>query len=78
MAKRSKRMREVEKLVDPTKVYKLEEAIDILKKSPERTTALLLHGILHLLGYDHETDNDYKRMRAKEAFILKKARIRLN
>ena len=34
MVKRSKRMREVSKLVDPTKTYKLEEAIDILKKSP--------------------------------------------
>ena len=34
MAKRSKRMREADKLVDPTKTYKLEEALDILKKSP--------------------------------------------
>ena len=34
MTKRSKRMREVEKLVDTEKKYTLEEAIEILKKSP--------------------------------------------
>ena len=34
MAKRSKRMKEVDKLVDPKKVYKLEEAIAILKQCP--------------------------------------------
>lgn len=34
MAKRSKRMQEIDKLVDPTKVYKIEEALEILKKMP--------------------------------------------
>jgi len=34
MAKRSKRMQEVDKLVDPNKSYKVEEAIAILKKCP--------------------------------------------
>ncbi|MBS0625548.1 MAG: 50S ribosomal protein L1 [Verrucomicrobia bacterium] len=34
MANRSKRMREADKLVDPTKVYKLEEAVAILQKCP--------------------------------------------
>ena len=34
MAKRSKRMQEIDKLVDPNKVYKLEEAVEILKKAP--------------------------------------------
>lgn len=34
MAKRSKRMQEVDKLVDTNKAYKLEEAVDILKKCP--------------------------------------------
>ena len=34
MAKRSKRMREIDKMVDPNKAYKLEEAIAILKKVP--------------------------------------------
>lgn len=38
----------------------------------ERLRVLLIHGICHLLGYDHENDADYRRMRAKEAAILKR------
>lgn len=38
----------------------------------ERLKVLLVHGICHLLGYDHETDADWRSMRAKEAFILKR------
>lgn len=34
MARRSKRMQEIDKLVDRTKVYKLDEAISVLKKMP--------------------------------------------
>jgi large subunit ribosomal protein L1 len=34
MTKRSKRMQEVDKLVDPNKLYKLEEALQLLKKMP--------------------------------------------
>lgn len=33
--KKSKRYREMAKLVDPEKVYKLEEAVEILKKAPQ-------------------------------------------
>lgn len=35
MAKRSKRFKEIEKLVDPAKVYTLGDAIEILQKSPK-------------------------------------------
>lgn len=38
----------------------------------ERLKYLLVHSICHLLGYDHITDSDYKKMRAKERAILKK------
>jgi ssRNA-specific RNase YbeY (16S rRNA maturation enzyme) len=31
----------------------------------------LVHGVCHLLGYDHIEDADYRRMRAKEAYLLK-------
>ena len=40
----------------------------------ERMRILLVHGICHLLGYDHIEDADYRRMRPKEAYILKKLR----
>lgn len=33
---------------------------------------LLVHGICHLLGYDHIADADYKIMQKKELFLLKK------
>jgi probable rRNA maturation factor len=44
---------------------------DILKKSPDRATPLLLHGTLHLLGYDHIKPSDTKDMEGMEAKILK-------
>lgn len=40
----------------------------------ERMQVLLVHGICHLLGYDHITDEDYAIMKRKEQFILKKLR----
>lgn len=45
---------------------------DILKRSPERAKALLLHGVLHLLGYDHIKKADMIEMEALEKKILKK------
>lgn len=35
-------------------------------------TKLIVHGICHLLGYDHIKDEDWIRMRAKEGWLLKK------
>lgn len=32
---------------------------------------LLVHGILHLIGYDHERDNDDIKMKKKEKEIIK-------
>ncbi len=37
-----------------------------------RMRVLLVHGICHLLGYDHIKDEDYKKMHRKELFLLKK------
>lgn len=31
---------------------------------------LLVHGVLHLLGYDHETDEDAEVMQARERAVL--------
>lgn len=34
-------------------------------------TLLVIHGVLHLLGYDHEVPGDAERMRGREATLLK-------
>jgi probable rRNA maturation factor len=40
-------------------------------KSPSAHWAhMVVHGVLHLLGYDHENDRDAQRMEAREANIL--------
>jgi probable rRNA maturation factor len=36
----------------------------------DEVSHLLVHGILHLLGYDHELADDERRMRAREDAIL--------
>lgn len=36
----------------------------------ERMRELLVHGIFHLLGYDHETDADFEKMHAQEQKML--------
>lgn len=37
----------------------------------DRITELIIHGICHLLGYDHEKDSDYTIMKRKELEIIK-------
>jgi len=45
---------------------------DNLNHSMEKElTVLLIHGLLHLTGYDHEKGKDYKIMREKESEMLK-------
>ncbi|MBQ8308788.1 MAG: rRNA maturation RNase YbeY [Clostridia bacterium] len=36
---------------------------------------LLVHGVMHCLGYDHETDEERAEMREKEEFVLSKLGI---
>lgn len=33
---------------------------------------LFVHGVLHCLGYDHETEEERAEMRAKEEFVMKR------
>ena len=37
---------------------------------PERMRVLLIHGVCHLLGYDHQTDEEYTVMKEKEDWLL--------
>ena len=46
--------------------YCAEQGIDPLR----HYDVLFAHGIAHLLGYDHETDDDYRAMSAVEARLL--------
>lgn len=49
------------KIISQAKEYGLWEEKEFYK--------LLIHSILHILWYDHEQDNDYKIMQAKENLI---------
>ncbi len=51
----------------------LQEAMDQQKTPIEHFTHMLVHGTLHLMGYDHETsEQDAEEMEALEIEILKK------
>ncbi len=51
--------------------YVVQEAAKYGMSLEDRLRLLLVHGICHLLGYDHIEDADYRRMRGKEAYLLK-------
>lgn len=55
--------------------YVLQEAAKYKQTLEQRLDILLVHGICHLLGYDHIEDHDYRRMRAKEAWMLKNLKL---
>lgn len=46
------------------------EATDLDIETVDHFTHLLVHGMLHLLGFDHETDNDAETMETQEIDIL--------
>jgi probable rRNA maturation factor len=47
------------------------EAADQGKTLPRHATHLIVHGLLHLLGHDHETEEEAVRMESLETAILK-------
>ena len=49
-----------------------EEALAQEKSMEEHFTHLLVHGTLHLLGYDHIEDKQAREMEELEVAILKK------
>jgi len=46
------------------------EAIEAGRPLPQHLTHLTVHGLLHLFGYDHETDAEAEAMEAMEIAIL--------
>ena len=48
-----------------------QEAPELGQSFEERLTLLLVHGLCHLLGYDHETDEQHKKMQKLEQKLLK-------
>ena len=46
------------------------EAAQDRKTVPDHLTHLIVHGFLHLVGYDHETDRDAEAMEALETRVL--------
>lgn len=46
-------------------------------KIPAKLDYMLVHGFLHLLGYDHKKKGDTIRMQKKEASLLKKIYAKL-
>lgn len=53
----------------------LREAAEQGKPVAQHLAHLVIHGTLHLQGYDHETDADAQRMEDREREILKRFRI---
>lgn len=57
----------------PQAVYQAEEAgHDIMQE----LSILLIHGLLHLLGYDHERHGEAQAMKAREKEILAKLKLK--
>jgi probable rRNA maturation factor len=48
----------------------MKNAAEYGSTEPEEFFLYIVHGILHLLGYDDHTTGDVKKMRAKEAEIM--------
>ncbi|CEK10891.1 rRNA maturation RNase YbeY [Legionella hackeliae] len=51
------------------------ESIDLDKPLPAHWAHIVIHGVLHLLGYDHIEDNDAKIMQELEIKLLAKLGI---
>jgi probable rRNA maturation factor len=54
----------------------VEQAREVGHSTRRELTLLVIHGVLHLLGYDHEVEADAQRMRPREAALLESFRGR--
>jgi probable rRNA maturation factor len=51
------------------------EAVEQQKKPEDHWAHIIIHGVLHLLGYDHLDDNDAIIMETKEIALLHQLKI---
>lgn len=52
--------------------YIEKKAREYNQSKKEAYTVLCIHGLFHLLGYDHSTESDFKRMLQKEVDVYRK------
>jgi probable rRNA maturation factor len=50
--------------------YVMRQAVDMGVSYDDEMALMVTHGILHLLGYDHEQDEDAERMESRERELL--------
>ena len=56
----------------PVPVLLIEEAREQKKSLRAHWAHLVVHGSLHLIGYDHERDSDADRMERREIAVLRR------
>ena len=49
-----------------------------LKSFKEKVAKILIHGFLHLLGFDHKKNKDYSKMLKEENFLFKSIKSKIN
>ena len=49
-----------------------------LKSFKEKVAKLLIHGFLHLLGFDHKNNKDYSKMLKEENLLFKSVQSKIN
>jgi len=52
--------------------YIHKKSLDQKMPFEEHITAVIIHGVCHLLGYTHDGLNDFRQMRQKEAHVLRR------
>ena len=56
----------------PTNVLIIEEALSQSKNTQHHLIHIFVHGVLHLLGFDHEEHSSAEQMESLEVRVLKK------
>ena len=61
-------------VLSPTIIRNESKSFDL--RFDDHFSHILIHGLLHLFGYDHKTQAEAKKMQEKEISILEKIKIR--